>query len=87
MKLLSIEISNYRSIKRKVTINEKNSKFFALIGANNLGKSNILRAINLFFNNEVEAGVPFNPEVDIAQGASRAVITIKFQFSPTNDKR
>lgn len=34
-------------------------------GANDSGKSNILRALNLFFNNEILPGVPFNLERDL----------------------
>ena len=53
-----IEIRNFRSIKNI-------SKDFAVtdlnifVGKNDNGKSNILRALNLFFNNETESGQPF----------------------------
>ncbi len=36
-------------------------------GANDSGKSNILRALNLFFNNEILPGVPFNLERDLCK--------------------
>lgn len=36
-------------------------------GANDSGKSNILRALNLFFNNEIMPGVPFNLERDLCK--------------------
>lgn len=36
-------------------------------GANDSGKSNILRALNLFFNNEIIPGVPFNLERDLCK--------------------
>lgn len=36
-------------------------------GANDSGKSNVLRALNLFFNNEILPGVPFNLERDLCK--------------------
>ena len=87
MKLVNIEISGFRSIRQKVSITEKTSRLFTLVGANNLGKSNILRAINLFFNREVEPDLPFNPATDISQGANRSVISITFQFTKADDSR
>jgi predicted ATP-dependent endonuclease of OLD family len=87
MKILSIEISNFRSIRRKIKITEKSSRLFTLVGANNLGKSNILRAINLFFSKQVEPDLLFNPTTDISQGAKRAVISITLQFTRIEDAR
>jgi predicted ATP-dependent endonuclease of OLD family len=87
MKLLTIEISNFRSIAKKAIISEKSSRLFTLVGANNLGKSNFLRAINLFFNREVEPGLPFNPITDLTQDATGAVISINLQFTRAEDKR
>lgn len=46
MQLQSVEISHFRSIE---TIRVDFSNFTALIGANNSGKSTILRAIEIFF--------------------------------------
>lgn len=36
-------------------------------GANDSGKSNILRALNLFFNNEISPGVPFDLDRDLSK--------------------
>lgn len=36
-------------------------------GANDSGKSNVLRALNLFFNNEISPGVEFNKERDFSK--------------------
>ena len=76
MKLLSIEITNFRSIRERLTIRENDARLCTFVGANNLGKSNIPRAINLFFNKEVEPGLPFNAETDISEGQSRAVSNV-----------
>lgn len=46
MKIQHIQISNYRSIKE---LDIDVSDFLVLIGANNSGKSNILKALNFFF--------------------------------------
>jgi energy-coupling factor transporter ATP-binding protein EcfA2 len=54
----SIEIRNFRSIKnisKDFTVTDLN----IFVGKNDNGKSNILRALNLFFNNETESGQPF----------------------------
>lgn len=48
MKLRSIQIKNFRSIEDSRIINCKN--LMLLIGKNNAGKSNFLKALDLFFN-------------------------------------
>lgn len=52
-----IEIQYFRSIYRE-TISGV-SFLNVLTGRNDVGKSNVLKAINLFFNNQTDAGVPF----------------------------
>jgi len=53
-----IEIDRFRSC-RKVRISDVED-LNCLSGKNNSGKSNILRAISLFFTGEVEPGLPFD---------------------------
>ena len=48
MKLQTVQIKNYRSIFSSGKINCKNLMVF--IGKNNAGKSNFLKAMELFFN-------------------------------------
>lgn len=51
MKLSSIRIENFRSIKEcSINLNS----LCALVGENNVGKSSVLRALNTFFNYEYE---------------------------------
>lgn len=57
MYIEKIEIQYFRSIYRE-TISGL-SLLNVLTGRNDVGKSNVLKAINLFFNNETDAGVPF----------------------------
>lgn len=67
MKLLStISIENFLSIRNETV--EDIDNFVAIIGTNNAGKSNILRALNVFFNNEIELGVPIDLDRDYCKG-------------------
>tara|TARA_R110002072_G_scaffold182916_2_gene339165 strand:+ start:6040 stop:7872 length:1833 start_codon:yes stop_codon:yes gene_type:complete len=60
-RIREIEIKNFRSIRRlKVDITD----FSVFVGDNDAGKSNILRALNLFFNSETDPGRPYNFELD-----------------------
>ena len=58
----SIKIRSFRSCE-KIFI-EDCSDFSTFLGLNNSGKSNILRALNLFFNGEIEPGYKFLLERD-----------------------
>ncbi len=63
MKLITeVEIKNFRSIKECKISNIKD--FNSLYGLNNSGKSNILRALNLFFNNKTDEGTDFDFDTD-----------------------
>lgn len=60
-KLSEFSIKNFRSISNiKLTINDGN--LITICGSNNVGKTNFLRALNLFFNPNTEN---FNAEEDI----------------------
>jgi len=66
-----IEIKHFRSFdggkdQPKVKI-EGLSDFNVFSGSNDSGKSNVLRALNLFFNNEISPGVPFDRERDFSK--------------------
>lgn len=56
-----IHIENFRSIQRLTIAADKLSVF---VGKNDCGKSNILRALNLFFNGVTSPGKLFNFEED-----------------------
>lgn len=84
----SIEISNFRSIVKfhqAISPNHLN----IIVGQNDIGKSNILKALNLFFNSETEIGVPFRFSDDFSKHAitpdkKAQEITIKIRFkTPT----
>lgn len=69
-----IEIKHFRSFdggkdQEKVKIdNLKDLNIFS--GANDSGKSNVLRALNLFFNNEISPGTKFDKNRDFSKIAS-----------------
>ncbi|WP_338802208.1 AAA family ATPase [Pseudomonas sp. RSB 5.4] len=64
MKLIKeIEVAYFRSIYKEQVTNCSNSNI--LFGRNDSGKSNILRALNLFFNNETNPDQKFNLERDL----------------------
>ncbi|WP_176599275.1 AAA family ATPase [Sphingobium sp. 15-1] len=52
----SIHIENFRSIK---SIDANLAQLAVFVGRNDCGKSNILRALNLFFNDQTNPGVEF----------------------------
>ncbi|SMY18200.1 ATP-dependent nuclease [Photobacterium aquimaris] len=56
-----ISIKNFRSIQAQVAPIEEITTF---VGQNDAGKSNILRALNLFFNEETDLNTSFNFKFD-----------------------
>lgn len=72
MEIVSFQINNYRSYKDTCNELEINKDISVIVGQNNVGKTNILRAIFLFFNPDL-----YNPIVDrnyikkITGGASK----------------
>ena len=66
-----IEIKHFRSFdggkdQPKVRIDELRD-FNIFSGSNDSGKSNVLRALNLFFNDEISPGIKFNKERDFSK--------------------
>lgn len=66
LRIKQIHIRNFRSIVN-VTLNIEKMNIF--VGLNDAGKSNVLKALNLFFNNETEPGKRFNFENDYSKFA------------------
>ncbi len=83
MKFVSrIEIHRFRSISDASLIAEDLTIFS---GTNNSGKSNVLRALNLFFNGESSFGNPYNFEKDYniaytGQAGGQRIIKITVHF-------
>lgn len=68
--LKRIHIKNFRSIV-DATIELDDFNFF--VGKNDSGKSNVLKAINLFFNERTDYDTPFNFAVDYSKFAKRSI--------------
>ncbi|WP_342089284.1 ATP-dependent nuclease [Dyadobacter sp. OTU695] len=84
----SVEIHNFRSIVRfdpKLSPNHLN----IIVGQNDIGKSNFLKALNLFFNGETEIGTPFRFSEDYSKFAPKrrkkaAEIKVILEFQTPN---
>lgn len=88
MQLISkIEINYFRSVYSVTLSSCKDINI--LMGGNDAGKSNILKALNLFFNNESDLGVPYHFFDDItnfrleqaSDAKGRASIWVKITFN------
>lgn len=51
--LIEFKIYNYRSIS-EIKLKIDNANLTVICGSNNVGKTNFLRALNLFFNPELD---------------------------------
>lgn len=74
MRLSILKIEKFRSIK-KATLNLK--QIMAIVGANNVGKSHVLRALNAFFNFQDEKESFLNESHRYSKSA-RPTITVTF---------
>lgn len=66
LRIKRIHIKNFRSIVN-CTINVRQMNIF--VGLNDAGKSNVLKALNLFFNGETEPGDKFDFDIDYSRFA------------------
>lgn len=78
----AVEIENFRSI-RKLSISEL-SAYMPIIGLNSSGKSNVLRALNLFFNGVVDednGGLVLSRDYsDYAPKGKKRVVSVAVEF-------
>ena len=84
-----IDIRKFRSIKDVVSIQCNELNIF--VGLNDQGKSNILRALNLFFNNETDIGTAFRFSDDYCFNApsgkgSTKEIKIEILITPPKER-
>lgn len=84
MYITRIKIKNFRSLTDAEIYP---SSYTVLAGPNDSGKSNVLRALNLFFNNQTDIGQELNFDQDYSQQAliraNRAKqIEIELEFQP-----
>lgn len=70
MFITSVRVTNFRSL---VDVQVDLTGYTALVGLNDAGKSNVLRALNLFFNAETDIGEPLVFDRDFSQNAKVGV--------------
>ncbi len=88
IKLLAVEIENFRSIIDK-PLRIQFDDLTVIVGPNNCGKSNILRALQLFFTGMVE-GLPYSSERDYPKSdelnkSAQTKITLTVTYEPTKE--
>lgn len=85
--ITEVAVDHFRSIRNQ-KIGDL-GHFTALAGLNNSGKSNLLRALHVFFNNQTDASMPFNFNRDYfchdlkTKKAKRVSIAVKFDLPTT----
>lgn len=63
-----VHVKNFRSLVDE-TIELSDYNFF--VGKNDSGKSNVLKALNLFFNNKTDFNTPYDFDCDYSKFAKR----------------
>lgn len=78
MKLVELKLKNYRSYKEETSITF--NALTAIIGKNDVGKSTILKALEIFFNGEARGNaISFdNSDINVFASESIAEITCIF---------
>lgn len=88
IKINSVEIENFRSIDGK-PLSISLEDLTVIVGPNNCGKSNILRALQLFFSGNIE-GSPYSSEIDYPKSdaiskSAQTKITVTVSYQPSKD--
>lgn len=86
IKITDVEIENFRSIIGK-SLDFTIKDYTVIVGPNNTGKSNILRAIQLFLSGHVD-GKPYDSNIDFPKiqnpvSVAQTRITMTFKYSPS----
>ncbi|RKG35204.1 DUF2813 domain-containing protein [Acinetobacter guerrae] len=79
MKLISLEIKNFRCYKDEISISFDNLTTF--IGKNDIGKSTILEALEIFFNNDTVKIT--QDDLNIGSSDTEVIITCEFSDLPS----
>ncbi len=80
IRIVNCNISRYRSILSMAMDISSNLNLIALCGQNNVGKTNTLRAINLFFNPETYTAEIDMPKIKHATGGQSVYPKIELTF-------
>jgi predicted ATPase len=84
LRLLSLSLENFRSYKEHVEIDFNDIS--VLIGPNNFGKSNVIRAL-LWYRNMMKGDVAVKNLVHTGERGSRLIFLIKIQFDDRERER
>ena len=79
MKLESVSLKNFRCYKDELTI--QLGKMTTFVGKNDIGKSSVLEALEIFFNNNIVAIE--SSDATVNGGSSRVEITCEFSDLPS----
>jgi len=88
IKIKDVSIENFRSIAGP-PLSFEFTDYCVVVGANNTGKSNILRAMQLFFSGNID-GNPYNVGADFPKcptlgNRAQTKITITIEYSPSKN--
>ena len=86
IKIVNLEIQRYRSIKNMRVAMDDNTNIVTICGRNNVGKTNTLRAINLFFNPSEYEPQNDMPVFKQATGGASVYPKITITFFNTQDE-
>ncbi len=78
MKIASVRIKNYRTIRNEISFDTPS--LVSIVGPNNSGKSNIARALEIFFSGKVQN--KYDPKIDLPHGIVREKTSITVFFKP-----
>jgi predicted ATP-dependent endonuclease of OLD family len=84
MYITKIKVKNFRSL---VNVEIEPYNYTTIVGSNDSGKSNLLRALNLFFNNQTDIGQDLYFNIDYSQQSKKRSnqakeIEIEIQIQP-----
>jgi predicted ATP-dependent endonuclease of OLD family len=85
MRISRIEIKRFRSINNLTLTISESSNLITICGQNNVGKTNILRALNLFFNKKEFDFKKDIPEFKQMTGGASVFPLIKITFTVNNN--
>lgn len=81
IKIIHVEINRFRSVMSLELDFENDYNLVTICGKNNVGKTNVLRAINLFFNQDDYEPQTDMPVLKVATGGATTHPKIVIQFS------
>ncbi len=79
MQIKKVKINRYKSITQPLLI-DSFSNLHILVGPNNAGKTNVLDAINLFFNSDLEEERFFDKDADVSLTAQMGENEYSWQY-------